>query len=415
MRILHVTQGYYPAIGGTELLIQRVSEELVAQFGDEVTVFTTDCYNGEGFHNPGAPRMTRGWEERDGVRIQRFPVLSRVSSLVWFPQVVAYRLNLPLNQYLRALYGGPVIPGLAKAIRRFPADVVSASSFPLLHMFAAARGARQSDRPLVLHGGLHPEDDWGFQRPMIYRMIPRASRYIANTSYEAQYVLERGASEQRVRTIGVGVDPDSYGRTSAAEAKRRLGVDPGPTVGFIGQIGGHKGVDTLLRAMPRVWIEIPEARLLIAGSRTDYAIRIDRWIDSWPEHHQQQTTRRYSFPQGEKPWLFGSLDVFAYPSGFESFGIAYLEAWASGKPVIGCRRGAVPSVIEAGRDGLLIDYQDEDMLAEAIIMLLKNPDWACDLGEAGKRKVLMHFTWPKVASRFREVYQEALRERNRPE
>jgi glycosyltransferase involved in cell wall biosynthesis len=109
------------------------------------------------------------------------------------------------------------------------------------------------------------------------------------------------------------------------------------------------------------------------------------------------------------------VDVFAYPSGYESFGIAYLEAWASGKPVIGCRRGAVPSVIEAGRDGLLIDYQDEDMLAEAIIMLLKNPDWACDLGEAGKRKVLMHYTWPKVASRFREVYCEALRERKQRE
>ena len=69
MKILHVTQGYAPAIGGTELLIQRVSEELVRQFGDEVTVFTTDCYSGEAFFTLSAPRLPVGWEERNGVRV----------------------------------------------------------------------------------------------------------------------------------------------------------------------------------------------------------------------------------------------------------------------------------------------------------------------------------------------------------
>ena len=72
MKILQVTQGYWPAIGGTELLIQRVSEELVQQFGDEVTVFTTNCFNGEGFFNPALPRLPAGSEEIRGVRIRRF-------------------------------------------------------------------------------------------------------------------------------------------------------------------------------------------------------------------------------------------------------------------------------------------------------------------------------------------------------
>jgi hypothetical protein len=61
MRILHVTQGYAPAIGGTERLMQRVSEELVARAGDTVTVFTTDCYNGEAFYTPGLPSLPAGW------------------------------------------------------------------------------------------------------------------------------------------------------------------------------------------------------------------------------------------------------------------------------------------------------------------------------------------------------------------
>ena len=79
MKILHVVQGYYPAIGGTEWLIQRLSEELVRQFQDDVTVFTTDCLNGEGFFKPEAPRLKAGWEERRGVKIRRFPVQRRLA------------------------------------------------------------------------------------------------------------------------------------------------------------------------------------------------------------------------------------------------------------------------------------------------------------------------------------------------
>ncbi len=81
MKILHVTQGYFPAIGGTEWLIQRLSEELVRQFGDEVTVFTTNCFNGEAFFSPQLPRLSTGWEEINGVKVRRFPVYSRISQL----------------------------------------------------------------------------------------------------------------------------------------------------------------------------------------------------------------------------------------------------------------------------------------------------------------------------------------------
>jgi glycosyltransferase involved in cell wall biosynthesis len=96
--------------------------------------------------------------------------------------------------------------------------------------------------------------------------------------------------------------------------------------------------------------------------------------------------------------------VVAYPSGYESFGIAFLEGWAAGKPVIGCRRGSTPWVISSNRDGLLVDYQDKHMLAEAIVLLLKNPDWAQSLGRVGHDKVIRQYTWEQIAKRFRDVY-----------
>jgi glycosyltransferase involved in cell wall biosynthesis len=239
LKILHVTQGYSPAIGGTEWLVQRVSEELVRQFGDEVTVFTTNCYSGEAFYTPRLPRLPVGWSELNGVRIKRFPVNRHASWLFRWLQAPAHRLHVPGNQYLRAWSGGPIVPGLRSAVAAFPADVVAASSFPLLHMFSALRGARHAGRPIVLHGGLHPDDRWGFDRPMIYQAIQEADHYVANTSFEAKYVIEHGANPARVTAIGTGVDVERFTGTTALDAKARLGLSDVPVVGFIGQMGRH--------------------------------------------------------------------------------------------------------------------------------------------------------------------------------
>lgn len=409
MKVLHVTQGYFPAIGGTEWLMQRVSEELVKQFGDEVTVFTTNCYSGEAFFTPRLPRIPVGREEINGVQVRRFAVQSYISRLFRYFQGIAYFLRLPGNQYLRAFAGGPIIPGLARAIQENKADVVAASSFPLLHMFAALRAAEESNRPCVLIGGLHPQDHWGFDRPMIYQAIRKATYYIAYTDFEAQFVIGKGAAPEKVVPVGVGVDPQPFERVSTCEAKQHLGVDCSqPLIGFIGQIGGFKGADTLVRAMPFVWQLFPNTRLLIAGARTLFSEQLEKLIRRLPEKDQGKIILRYNFANEEKPWLFNAADVIAYPSGYESFGISYLEAWSSRKPVIGCWRGAIPWVVQAGRDGLLVEFQNEQLLAEAINLLLENPKYAQDLGEAGHQKVLNRYTWPEIARRFRQVYQDAV-------
>jgi glycosyltransferase involved in cell wall biosynthesis len=408
MRILHITQGYSPAVGGTELLIQRVSEELTRRFGDDVAVFTTDCLNGEAFFSPNLPHLKPGWEEIGGVRVRRFPVRRRLSQVLRVPQAIAYRLRLPFNEYLRAGAGGPIVPGLRRAVAAWPCDVVAASSFPLLHMFDALAGAHAAGRPCVLHGGLHPHDDWGFQRPMIYRAIAEADAYVANTQFESDYVVSRGAAPGRVHTVGVGVDVEAYDGVTTEEAKWRMGFDKRPLVGFIGQLSGHKGLDTLLRAMPRVWQAEPELNLLVAGGRTLFTPWVERTMREWPADFQRRSRLYLNFPDDKKPWLYGAIDLLAYPSGYESFGISYLEGWAAGKPVIGARSGAVPSVIADGLDGLLIDYQDDRALARAILDLVRHPERAREMGEAGRTKTLARYTWRRVAERFREIYAAVL-------
>jgi glycosyltransferase involved in cell wall biosynthesis len=409
MKVLHVTQGYSPAVGGVEWLIQQVSEELVRSFGDEVTVFTTNCYNGEGFWNPRLPRMPVGWSTINGVQVRRFAVASQVSWALRPVQKIFHQFNLPYNDWMRTYFGGPIVPGLARAIEEQQADVVCASSFPLLHMFIALKAARRAGRPIVLEGSIHPQDPWGFDRQNIYQAIRQADGYIANTEYETAFLEQKGIPHEKMAITGCGVHPEPFAGITTRQAREAVGLPlDRPIVGFIGQVGSHKGIDTLVKAMPIVWESFPDAHLLIAGGRAMFARQLDQILQGWPETYRNRTTLIYNFKDEIKPYLFNAPDVFTYPSGYESFGISYLEAWAARKPVIGTWRGAIPYVVDAGQDGLLVPFQDAPLLAEAILLLLRQPEWARAMGEAGYRKMASRYTWRQVAERFRAAYLSVL-------
>jgi glycosyltransferase involved in cell wall biosynthesis len=96
----------------------------------------------------------------------------------------------------------------------------------------------------------------------------------------------------------------------------------------------------------------------------------------------------------------------ALPSRVDSFGIAYLEAWAYGQPVIGCQAGGVPDVIDDGQDGLLVPYGDPAALASAIGSLLADPDRRQAMGHRGRTKVEAHYTWDRIYQGLRSIYQE---------
>jgi glycosyltransferase involved in cell wall biosynthesis len=406
MKILFVTQGYFPAIGGTEILIQRVAEELVTQYEDDVTIFTTNCYSGEAFFTPSMPRMTIGFEKINGVQVRRFSVNSRVSKIFRKLQGVPYHLKLPGNQYLRLWAGGPIIPDLQRAIEQAEYDIVVSSSFPLMHMFTTLKAAKNTKRPCVFNGGLHPEDLWGFDRPMIYNAIQQTDAYIANTHYEKNYLIERGISPLKITVVGAGVDPGPFAALDQKQVRIQLNIDLDiPLIGFIGQIGGHKGVDTLLKSMPFIWDEFPDAQLLIAGARTLFCSELERIMNVWTEEQRSKIVFYYDFPNEIKPALFSAVDIFAYPSGYESFGIAFLEAWAAKKPVIGTWKGAIPWVVNAGRDGLLVRYQNPENLAGAISILLQNSELCKQYGETGYIKAVSRYSWSEIARRFRSVFE----------
>jgi glycosyltransferase involved in cell wall biosynthesis len=411
MNVLHVVHGYPPAIGGTEFLFQQISERLVAQYGDQVTVFTTNGYNPGMFVDPDQPTIPiHENEELNGVKVRRFPVNNRIAPRIESLQRKAFENDWPFNDVLRTLYHGPISWSMFEAVLHAQADVAVASAFPLLHMYYATLGKRFNRIPLLFHGALHPEQRWSYDRPIIFRAIAACDMYLANTAFERDFVISKGISPRKVRIASPGVDPGPFIAADGVALRRKLGWEDAPVIAFVGQQAAHKGIDTLYRAMRLVWRQLPEVHLIVAGGRTIYSKYLDAILNAFSPQERDRIHLMPNFAEDEKPQIFAACDVFVYPSGHESFGITFVEAWAAGKPVIGCRSGAISTVVDEWQDGLLVPYQDAPQLAVAILELLTDDRLRERMGRRGKEKVLAQHTWDIAVARFRQAYEQAVEE-----
>lgn len=404
MKVLHVVHGYLPSTGGAQLLVKNLSEQLVARHRDEVTVFTTTARNIEMFWNPHEPALPAGTEMVNGVTIRRFSVFNRLNTLRRIAASAGYRLRLPYNDWLRTVQQGPLISGMTQAIASSGAEVILATPFPLMHIYYALAGARRGGIPIVLLGALHTEDRWGYERGIAFRAIRQADAYIALTPFERDYLIARGIPEKKIAVIGGGVDTAAFLQADGRVVRERYGLGDRPVVALIGKQTARKRYDVMIAAMQRVWAVMPEVRLLLAGARTSYSAQIMRIVEGLPSSRRDRVFIVSDFREEEKPGLLAACDVFALPSAEESFGIAFLEAWAAGRPVIGVRAGAIPTVVDEGRDGLLASYGDPEDLARAILALLADPVRREEMGRAGQNKVLENYTWEIFTDRVREVY-----------
>jgi glycosyltransferase involved in cell wall biosynthesis len=209
-----------------------------------------------------------------------------------------------------------------------------------------------------------------------------------------------------VEVAGVGLDPQAFGKRSGQEMRARYGLERFPVIGFVARQTAAKGVLTLLEAMRHVWQWNSEIRLVLAGPRSSHEKDTARLIETFSQSQKERIINIGTFDEKDKGSLFEAFDVFALPSMEESFGIAYLEAWACDKPVIGARIGSTRCVIDEGIDGLLVDPHDPEDLAQALIRLLADGDLRDRMGRSGHAKAMEHYTWEKVTDRIERLYLE---------
>jgi glycosyltransferase involved in cell wall biosynthesis len=173
-----------------------------------------------------------------------------------------------------------------------------------------------------------------------------------------------------------------------------------PLVLFFGRLSWKKGLDRLVAAIARS----PTAQCAIVGPDdeglaprlTQEAVRLGI------------SERVFILPRSvvgqDKEYLYAAAQVFVLPSYSENFGNTVLEALRRGVPaVVTPEVGAAEVVLASG--GGIITAGEPELLAAAICKLISNRELAQALGEAGKRHVSAHYTWPDIASRMLELYE----------
>jgi glycosyltransferase involved in cell wall biosynthesis len=161
-----------------------------------------------------------------------------------------------------------------------------------------------------------------------------------------------------------------------------------------------KGVDLLLRAIPRVIALAPSARFLIAGDgpRLSEYVELARSLDI--DDKVVFLGRCNSMPE-----FYSSLNTFVLPSRDEGLPIALLEAMASGRMVIATDVGSVGSVVRNQENGLLIAPDDLEALILAMLSAVSNRDYLTRFGCAAQSQVSSKFSYGRMVRRYAELYQ----------
>jgi glycosyltransferase involved in cell wall biosynthesis/GT2 family glycosyltransferase len=176
---------------------------------------------------------------------------------------------------------------------------------------------------------------------------------------------------------------------------------------FVGRLEARKGIDVLMRAVPRVLERCPGAQLDVAGeippgTRTADLLRgVDRAL-------HDRITLHGRVDDAMRSTLYERCDVFVAPSRYESFGLVYLEAMSYGKPCVACDAGGAPRVVRDGETGVVVPVGDADRLAEALVELVQDPARRARLGEAGLRRVREHYSVEAMTERSLEFYETVL-------
>jgi glycosyltransferase involved in cell wall biosynthesis len=406
IRLLQLVHGYPPAVGGVEIAARDRCERLVAEHGFEVTVLTTDRYTVDGYRGRKRPTIPiQQHEVQNGVEVRRFPVRTGFAPLLGLPARVAYRVRAPGNDLLRTLHNGPICPGMLRAARSFQPDVICAASFPLNHMRYPFR-LPEPRPPIVLIGAIHTNDDWGFNRPNLLRLVNRSHATIAHTDTEREWLIAHGADPSRVRVMGVGIDRDALRPRSGAFRTAQNIPDDGYLVAYFGQLAAHKGIQVLIGALPTLLARRPNAWLAVAGSKTPFTERLEQLVRELPRAVRARIRLLTDIDDQTKADLLGACDVFASPSQAESFGFTTVEAWSLAKPVVVGDAPSQRSVVADGTTGLVVPYGDQERLIEALERLA-DPELRDRLGRAGREVALERYDRRKIDAAYAELFKSA--------
>ena len=296
-----------------------------------------------------------------------------------------------------------VARAIRSALAEQPAIVHCGRALPEGLSAAMALAGRQGNYLCWLHG-----EELGYtstSRELTWlarRVYGGAAAVIANSLNSRQLLVDAwGVPESKVHVVYPGVDTDRFRPDVDGRALRaRVAADGDVVFLSVGRLQRRKGHDMVLRALAQLRQAVPNARYVIVGDG--------------PHQSQLQTEAaalgvadlvHFAGPASaaELPAWYAAADVFVMPNrtdgvDFEGFGIVFLEAAASGLPVIGGLSGGVPEAVDDGVNGRLVDGARVDQIQEARADFARSRDLRRRFGAAGRERAMRRFSWERAAT-----------------
>ncbi len=190
--------------------------------------------------------------------------------------------------------------------------------------------------------------------------------------------------------------------------KSILNIDDKKVILSVSSLIKRKGQQNIISALPAVIKEVPDAIFILVGEGP-YLPELEQLIKELRLKSYVRMTKRF-VDRNELPMFLSICDVFVLVSVLESFGIVYLEALASGKPVIGSRGEGDEDFIVDGENGFLVDPANTDELAKKIVALLKDKSLRISMGERGKKAVTEDYLWKHNVEKLVGMYEEVIKQ-----
>ena len=249
--------------------------------------------------------------------------------------------------------------------------------------------------------------------PVARQVLGYIGRHVDVVTFVSRYTRGRFASafgaQAALEYLPPGVDVTRFAPDAAlrADTRRRLGLAQRPTILCLSRLVPRKGQDMLIRALPLIRREVPDAALVIVGGGP-YADTLHRIAgETGMTDHVFFTG---TVAAQELPAYHNIADVFAMPArtrggglDVEGLGIVYLEASATGVPVVAGQSGGAPETVIESVTGTVVDGTDVDAVALAILFIIRDPAAAAEMGRRGREFVVDNWQGQHIAARLRQL------------
>ena len=243
------------------------------------------------------------------------------------------------------------------------------------------------------------------------KLMKRSDALIAVSMYTKKELTEfYDIEEEKIHIIYNGVDVQKFKpNKDRAGLRRELGLEEKQKIIlFVGRLYQRKGLDTLFQSISKVVQNFKNAKFVISGE--GFRQNKEKLLKLAEKLKIENSVLFVGyFPDEKLPDLYAASDIFVLPALYENFPFAILEAQATGLPVISTKVGGIPELVTNNKNGLLVEPANSKQLTEEIIILLKNPKFAEELGKRGRRLVEEKFSWRLMANEVVDLYSKSLK------